>query len=162
MAGLCSIDALMTQLKAQAPGQHVWLDPEAGLVVGAFPTMSARFDFASEQFATLEAAPAEKPRISLLGHAPRVVAIWEIETPEAIYVCGSATQALIHGLDLIETAKPGTLERLSAQKRRSKRPVARRRADLYDRPHPDSHSDCLASGYYVCLLYTSPSPRDRG
>jgi hypothetical protein len=119
----------------------------------------ARFDFASETAIPLSSiesgdqpvgqAPAPKRQISLLHEAKRVVQICEIETRDAVYRLGSATQMLIHGLNLIEEARPGTLEKLSHRKKQSKRPVAKTRAALYDGEHPEAHSAQLKSGWYV-------------
>ncbi|WP_395445491.1 hypothetical protein [Caulobacter sp. UC70_42] len=138
-------------------GPQVWLDPKHGLVAGVFPSPTARFDFASEKAVTLSGEPGEsvagsaglKRIVSLLHEAKRVGQICEIETSNAIYRLGSATQMLVYGLDLIEAARPGTMEKLSARKKQSKRPVAKTRAALYDVEHPDSHSTQLKCGWYV-------------
>jgi hypothetical protein len=90
-----------------------------------------------------------KRQVSLLHEAKRVVQICEIETQDAVYRLGSATQMLIEGLNLIEEARPGTLEKLSQRKKQSKRPVAKTRAALYDVEHPDTHSAQLKNGWFV-------------
>lgn len=130
--------------------EHAWLDDAEGLVVGVFPTPEMRFDFAIEALVPVRPGSVpEKRIISLLGQAKRVVRKYEIETGEAIYTVGSATQMLIEGLNIIEEKFPGTLEKLSDDKKRTKRPVARNREDLYDVPHPHNHSAELKSGYFV-------------
>lgn len=138
-------------------GPQVWLDPDHGLVAGVFPSPMARFDFASEKAIPLiSIEPSEqfsgqapKRQISLIHEAKRVVQICEIETRDAVYRLGSATQMLIEGLNLIEEVRPGTLEKLSQRKKQSKRPVAKTRAALYDVEHPETHSAQLKSGWYV-------------
>ncbi|MGV9008454.1 hypothetical protein [Brevundimonas sp.] len=138
-------------------GPQIWLDPVHGLVGGVFPSPMVKFDFASERAVPVSEEPLDagpqtgtpKRQISLLHQAKRVGQICEIETADAIYRLGSATQMLIHGLDLIEAARPGTMEKLSARKKQSKRPVAKTRAALYDIKHPDSHSAELKCGWYV-------------
>ncbi len=161
MAVIARAEALASVLDASAGtfGPQVWLDPHHGLVAGVFPSPLARFDFATETAVRLSAdelsIPAAirtsvpKRQVSLLHEAKRIVQLCEIETQDAIYRLGSTTQMLIQGLNLVEDARPGTLEALSTRKKQSKRPVARTRAALYDVEHPDSHSTQLKSGWYV-------------
>lgn len=161
MAVIARAEALASvlELGRGAFGPQVWLDPDHGLVAGVFPSAMARFDFASETAIPLSSAEtveqdarqasAPKRKVSLLHEAKRVVQICEIETRDAVYRLGSATQMLIEGLNLIEEARPGTLEKLSQRKKQSKRPVAKTRAALYDVEHPDTHSTELKSGWYV-------------
>ena len=161
MAVIARAKALASVLESggHAFGPQIWLDPDHGLVAGIFPSPMARFDFASETAVPLLSseladqpvgqALAPKRRVSLLHEAKRVVQICEIETQDTVYRLGSATQMLIHGLNLIEEARPGTLEKLSQRKKQSKRPVAKTRAGLYDVEHPESHSAQLKSGWYV-------------
>ncbi len=126
-------------------------------MAGVFPSPMVKFDFASEKTValfgetryTMPSPAAPKRQVSLLHEAKRVGQICEIETADAIYRLGSATQMLIHGLDLIEEARPGTMEKLSTRKKQSKRPVAKTRAALYDIEHPESHSAQLKCGWYV-------------
>lgn len=161
MAVIARAEALASilELGREGFGPQIWLDPEHGLVAGIFPSAIARFDFASETAIPLsssesaaspvEQAAAPKRYVSLLHEAKRVVQICEIETQDTVYRLGSATQMLIHGLDLIEEARPGTLEKLSDRKKQSKRPVAKTRAALYDVEHPETHSAQLKCGWYV-------------
>jgi hypothetical protein len=132
-------------------GAHVWLDLELGLVTGDYPNPSAKFDFGEEKLIPIvpEKMPAAKKRISHLAKARRVVKCYELETDTEIHVVGSATQLLIEGLNLLERIAPGTLEAFSLKKGRTKRAVAKTREELYDVPHPLSHSEKLASGFYV-------------
>jgi hypothetical protein len=161
MAVIARAEALASVMGsgAHAFGPQVWLDPNHGLVAGVFPSPVAKFDFASEMAILLpfgesaaqlaDQAPAPKRQVSLLHEAKRVTQVYEIETPDAVYRLGSATQMLTHGLDLIEEVRPGTLEKLSQHKKQSKRPVARTRDALYDVKHPESHSVLLKNGWYV-------------
>lgn len=132
-------------------GAHVWLDRELGLVTGDYPNPSAKFDFGEEKLILIVSGkmPEAKKRISHLAKAPRVVKCYELETDTEIHVVGSATQLLIEGLNLLERIAPGTLEAFSLKKGRTKRAVAKTREELYDVPHPLSHSKKLASGFYV-------------
>lgn len=151
---------------------HVWVSAEGVLVVGEFPIVRATFDFGAECFRNAEEttvngivvktqqvaqsdnpssvlATAEKKLISLIHEAPRWTETIEIQTPNAIYKVGSATRALISGLEIIEDLAPGTLEQFSKEKGRSKRPVSRNRADLYDLPTQVRYSHQLKNGYWV-------------
>lgn len=132
-------------------GAHVWLDRELGLVTGHYPTPRAKFDFGEEKLVPIvsDKIPAPKKRISHLSKARRVGKCYELETDTEIHVVGSATQLLIEGLTVLERIAPGTLEAFSLRKGRTKRAVAKTREELYDVPHPLSHSEKLASGFYV-------------
>jgi len=164
MAVVSSISALLTALRDPGEGTCVWLDPTYGLVVGAYPTPAQRFDFEAERLVSIgpeakrsrgggsgprAAAPSEKRRIDLSHRARRRSQPYELELDDAIYRFGSAVQLLTEGLDLLEARRPGVLEALSRVKKRTKRPVARRREDLYDSAHPPEHSARLSSGYFV-------------
>lgn len=151
MATVAQVKSLVeTFASTPLRAQHVWLDDHHGLVVGDFPTPEMRFDFASESLASLAPAPPkEKSVISFLAQAKRVGQKYDLETEDVIYRFGSATQLLIEGLNIIEEGFPGTLEKFALRKGRSKRAVARTRGELYDYPHPDSHSAELKSGYFV-------------
>jgi len=145
------IDALTTHVSENA-GLHAWLDAENGLVFGSFPTPTSRYDFAFERIVSLGTSDERqlaKEVVSLTGRAKRFRAPYEIETATKIYKVASATQALVEGLKIIEAERPGTLEKLSAFKKRSKRAVARSFSDLYDTPHPKSHAAQLPNGFWV-------------
>lgn len=159
MAVLADTERLTASLSAMLSqaAPHVWLDPKSGLVVGVFPRAQFKFDFAEERFVHLEEEtnvatlpPAEEKKvISLLQKAARVRNVYRIETPREIYEVGSATQMLVEGLNIVERMRPGTLSKLAQEKGRTKRPVAFKREDLYDYPHPPEHSALLESGFYA-------------
>jgi hypothetical protein len=153
---------------------HVWIEGDGSLAFGAFPRANFVFDFARERVALAQAGSnaeadgglvespsisghqpakmvdaAAKIRVSLVHKAPRVTGTYEIETKEHIYVLGSATQALLHGLEIVEKLAPGTLNKLSQYKKRSKRPVARARDELYEMPSQAKYSEKLDNGYWV-------------
>ncbi|MEQ8603289.1 MAG: hypothetical protein RIB45_08210 [Marivibrio sp.] len=88
-------------------------------------------------------------RVDLSYKARRASQPYELELDDAVYRFGSAAQLLTDRLEILESRWPGVLERLAQGKKRTKRPVARRREDLYDRPHPIEHSAERASGYFV-------------
>lgn len=161
MATVAQVKSLVeTFTSTQLHAQHVWLDEKHGLVVGDFPKPEMRFDFGSESLVSVAPAPPKEKRvISFLAQAKRVGQRYELETDDAIYKFGSATQLLIEGLNIIEEKVPGTLEKFSLRKGRSKRAVARTRAELYDYPHPDSHSAVLKSGYFVATNNKDPEAR---
>lgn len=153
MASLATTSSLAKALEkmlATGAPTHVWLDPKLGLVVGSFPAPHSWFDFAKETFdAVLPPTSTSKEAVNLLGRAKRVSQIYEIETKDTIYKVGSATQALIEGLNLIERHVPGTIAKLSLQKKRTKRPVAQNRSELYDNPGSEKYSSTLQNGYFV-------------
>jgi len=61
----------------------------------------------------------------------------------------SAKQLLADGLKAIEAACPGTLEKLSHIKPRTRRIVARNPKDLFDEAHlVDEYSEQLAEGWW--------------
>ncbi|WP_333605216.1 hypothetical protein [Novosphingobium sp.] len=161
MAAVAQLKSLVENFSSVPLGaQHVWLDDRHGLVVGDYPTPQMRFDFASEALVSVAPAPpTEKRVISFLAQARRVGQKYELETEEAIYKFGSATQLLIEGLNIIEENFPGTLEKFSMRKGRSKRAVARTRAEICDYPHPDSHSAELKSGYFAATNNKDPEAR---
>jgi hypothetical protein len=171
MATIARAETLAATLSDNAGGfgPQVWLDDIHGLVAGVFPFAKAKFDFGKEAAVSLvdteqqtdrgPTGAAQKPRVVLLQHAKRVGQMYEIETRDAIFVVGSATQMLIQGLNLIEGEHPGTLERLALRKKQSKRPVAKDRADLYDVPHPEAHSAQLKNGWFVATNNKAPESR---
>lgn len=153
---------------------HIWIDHQSTLVLGVYPKPTYVFDFGAERFLLNEEAAAlsqvndvtsiapltlkaemfeptaaPKARVSLLHKAPRVTGKFEIETKDSIFVLGSATEVLKFGLAELERLVPGTLGKLSQQKKRSKRPVAIKREDLYDMPSQAKHAVQLENGYWV-------------
>jgi len=157
---LTTCTQLANELKAveKGGGAHVWIDSASRMIVGDFPQAIMFFDFTREAFmplpnesgpAAMEKKQAGKKRVSLLNLAPRVTQIFEIETDVAIHEVGSATEALVRGLDIIEDKRPGTHLELAKEKKRTKRMVAQEREQLYDHPHPPEHSRKLKSGFWV-------------
>jgi hypothetical protein len=64
--------------------------------------------------------------------------------------CRSVKELLIDGLRSIEAEYPGTLDKLSRLKKRTKRIVARERNDLFDQKHLIAdHSEQLMRGWWV-------------
>ena len=153
MVGIAHTTSLMQSFThdPSLAGTHVWLDPTLGLVTGTFPKALAKFDFTEERLVALTdtSASHEKKRISHLPQARRVVKRYELETDKEIHLFGSATQLLVEGLNLLEELTPGTLEKFSRLKGRSKRAVAKSRDELYDLPRPEKYSQQLKSGFYV-------------
>ena len=174
MAQISTRETLSRCLESKPAGRwpHVWVTTDGVLVVGEFPNVRATFDFGAECFRDTDQASdvgssgpvpnppagqslalvvvnAEKKQISLIHEAPRWTETIEIETPDAVYKVGSATRALITGLELVEGLVPGTLERLSKQKGRSKRPVSLNRQDLYDLPSQAQYAHKMKNGYWV-------------
>ncbi|MGR3342267.1 MAG: hypothetical protein ACU0DI_03430 [Paracoccaceae bacterium] len=137
---------------------HVWIDSDVGLLFGTFPDARFSYDFGIDELVKIEEKVSSEPlepeqntkaEISLIYQAKRITDIYEIETRESIYRVGSAIQALVVGLELIEELVPGTLEKLSKQKGRSKRPVSKERDQLYDMKSQMDKSERLKNGYWV-------------
>ena len=155
MAALSSLTQFVDVFGKLDPSQHphVWLAEGGKLVVGSFPIANLAYDFATECLEIVDSrypTPKTKKRESLIHLARRVGSDrYEIETPEAVYELGSATQALCWGLEHIEREVPGTLDKLSGQKGRSKRPVAKRLEDLYDMPSQRKHAEQISTGHFV-------------
>ncbi len=64
--------------------------------------------------------------------------------------CSSVKEILLRGLQAIETERPGTLEKLSQIKKRTKRIVARDRNSLFESPHlVQDHSSQIPSRWWV-------------
>ena len=64
--------------------------------------------------------------------------------------CKSIKTLLLTALDMIEKARPGTLEKLSRAKKRTKRIVAREKRDLFDTQHlSEQFSEKIAGGWWV-------------
>jgi len=138
----------LTEHTAKTASEHAWIDPDHGLVAGIFPVAHVKYDFVAERLVPLGGPRPPKKKIDLTGAAKRVGEIYEIETADAIYRVGSATQMLIEGLNIIEDIFPGTIAGMPGKKR-TKQVVAKTRSELYDIPHPDSHSALLKNGYFV-------------
>ena len=159
MAILASTSNLAAALSdGHVENPHCWITEESGLVLGLFPNAALKFDFATERFLEIGGknltiptivVPATKTRKDLLHLAKRVGQRYEIETPTTIFVVGSATQALKVGLEQLEAVREGTLDKLATEKKRTKRPVARDRTDLYDVDHAKGHSEALSTGHYI-------------
>ena len=158
MVALASVGKLVESLAElkDEKASHVWLDDVHGLVVGRYPDPTLCFDFAAERMipVILEASTTHLPKTakpveSLLYKAGRIRSVSRIETPEAIYEVGSATQMLVEGLNIVERMRPGTIEKFALEKGITKRPVATSHRELYDVPHPSEHSTKLDNGYYV-------------
>lgn len=176
MAMVAKSELFLRQFNGLPPEKtlHMWSDETVGGVVfGVFPRPYFVFDFGQERFVAadretssekmketesapklsvdedIRSAAAQKPRVPMRHKAPRVTGTYEVETAEQIFVLGSATQTLLHGLEIIERMAPGTLEKLSLMKKRSKRPVALKREDLYEMTSQMKYSEKLENGYWV-------------
>jgi hypothetical protein len=153
MAAVSSLQNLRRAIDELDPDSHqlVWLTEGHELAVGAYPNASRIYDFAAEQWKSLNSKLVEaKRRVSLLHFAKRIGNDrYEIETEDAVYELGSATQTLCWGLEHLERKAPGTLDALSKQKGYSKRPVARNLEDLYDLPSQRKFAEQIATGHFV-------------
>jgi len=142
------MDELQTPLAASYP--HVWCDGET-LVVGIWPNAKAKFDFASERLKFVDnTEPNAKKHISFTYLAKRLTgSIFEIETSDTIYEFASAVQALLRGLEILETIAPGTLDKMCELKGRSKRPVGHTRESLYDLASQRHFAEQINTGHFV-------------
>lgn len=66
-----------------------------------------------------------------------------------LHYAKSQRELLRDGLQAIERARPGTLEKLSMEKARTKRPVSRRREGLYEDVKLAKHADQIEGGWWV-------------
>ncbi len=166
MAALSSVSSFQREVAridvSSCP--HVWIAGDA-LAFGKFPDAAALFDFTSEtlrwesQERRDPTATVEKKRISKLSTAKRITERHEIETTDKIYEVGSATHALTTGLEIIENLVPGTLDKLSLEKKQSKRPVSRKLEDLYDVPKQRRYSEQISTGHFVATNNKGPEAR---
>jgi len=122
------------------------------IVVGVDPTKpDLEIDLASEEvrprggYKFVEAnasTPAPK--------ATRVMGFEWFQLDGKRIECQSKKQLLLSALQALEKRVPGTLEKLSNQKNRTKRIVARNRNDLFSKKHlVEDHSDQIVDGWWV-------------
>ena len=163
MAAVTTSVILSSALQSNNQNQ-VWLDQDLGLVVGTFPSPTAKYDFASEQFVSVasggdHSSKQVEPRpeslrrdnefVDMVGQAERYRGTYDLSIAGTTYRVGSLRQAMVVGMEKIEAARPGTMEKLSGYSKRTKFFVSRNRSKLYGTPHPDSHSEWLECGYFV-------------
>ena len=136
---------------------QAWIGDDRRLKFGVFPNSMASFDFAGESLrqeenspkgATLENQTKRRVR-DVSNKAARKTEKITLEFSDLDLVCGSAKQALLEGMDEIERRQPGTLDKVSRVKGRSKRPVHREREELYDLPTQQRYSERIKSGHWV-------------
>ena len=163
MAIVSKIESLFDAIKVLEPAKfpHVWLKAEATLQFGTYPKSTATYSFTTEELelhAEVDTKPVttemhddcpEGEIVDLRHLAPRRTESIDLVFSDLVMRCGSATQALLRGLEEIERRSPGTLDRLSEKKARSKRPVHRQRQALFDMPSQAKHSEQIESGHWV-------------
>jgi hypothetical protein len=141
-------DAL-TRVVSHDPDALAWIEGGGRLVVGRYPSARAAFDFAAEAFAGDPLAGDSRPIVSAPPIAGRRTGVFELKTPLARYQFVSGKELLVRGLEAIEREKPGTLEKLAKHRGRTKRMVARRKEELYEKPHLAHLSEEVAPGWYA-------------
>lgn len=146
---------LIELLRAADPkgNMHVRVASGSRIVIGVDPmNPSYTIDLSKETLAQIDEGPA-------MGAVSPPTSIWRpkatrksgdhwIELKGKRLNCGSLRELLGHGLRSLEAESPGTLDRLSQIKPRSKRIVARDRKMLFDAEHPVEHSDELVDGWW--------------
>lgn len=80
----------------------------------------------------------------------RITGLYSIEVEGKKATCHSQKELLSSGLRMIEELRPGTLEKLSSAKKRTKRIVSRNRYELFDNAHLcDKYSEQLMDGWWI-------------
>lgn len=137
MASYLTTSKLMGILQAIDPkGEklvHAMVDGRLG--VGTDPLRpSYAIDFGSERAIALGLEDRPVLEVQLDPQAQRQGA-YELEVRGKVIRASSLKEILRHGLLAFETIAPGTLEKLSLIKPRSKRIVARERAELFEKAY---------------------------
>lgn len=164
MARIISLDALIPLLEGErtrTPGASLWLASATQLVVGNYPVPSAELDFGDEKFQphrlvtdTPELVAPEPPPASEEGG--RRTGSYSISVLGKTVRCNNLRNLLKASLNVIEDARPGTLEKLQLHKPRSKRVVSQNRTDLYDVPRPPTFSAELRTGWFFSTNNSAP------
>lgn len=140
-------DAL-SRVVAHDKDMLAWVEGGGRLVVGRYPDVSAAFDFATDSFSG--GSPSAPPPVMVAApFAGRKTGTFELKTPTARYLFVSGKELLVRGLAAIERERPGTLDKLAKHKGRTKRIVAPRREDLYDKSHLAHLAEEVVPGWYV-------------
>ena len=180
MAEVISVDRLiqlLTEARARG-GKFAWIDRER-LRIGASlgdTEMSVSLGSESlinedaeastrspdartaERLAGSVAAPSEDrrapdalpPQWKLPAFAGRATGSYRLALEGEIYAARSQKELLLIGLCAIERARPGTLAKLSADKTRTKRAVAKERSALNDNPEiAERFSQEIEGGWWV-------------
>ena len=156
MAVMLSIAKLRQLLDAipDSVGMSVFMDNAAGLKVGrTLDSPDFRIDFATEAVLPLEVREVSvvSPQSLYPPSTPhRRTGEYAVEFGGARYVADSGKALLVVGLQALENAHPGTLEKLSHAKNRSRRIVSRDRGALFDKKHlVEKNSIQIADGWWV-------------
>jgi hypothetical protein len=108
------------------------------------PDFAVQMDLPKAPAQTFSAAGSPQYRTA------RATGSYWFELHKKVTECRSLRELLINALRSIEEQHPGTLDRLSRIKPRTRRIVARDRAELFDKPHlVDGYSDTLVEGWWV-------------
>jgi hypothetical protein len=82
--------------------------------------------------------------------AARITGSYWVEINGSKTECRSLKELLVASLRLLEQKRPGTLEKLSFLKKRTKRIVSLRRESLFDKKHlSQNYSENLMDGWWV-------------
>lgn len=162
MASLEFISAskLVDLLKSSDPQRNMYVRVISTnrLALGTDPLQpSSVIDLSREVISEFAASEAQQPQSSppseqrKLGdtRVARRGGDYSFEIKGRRTECGSLKQLLAEGLKAIEKARPGTLDKLSLIRGRSRRIVARDANALYDKPHLVSdYAERLMNGWY--------------
>lgn len=135
-------------LKASSRGDLYASVSEGRLCVGSDPmNPSSYVDLSSEEVVSLRDEPRGEPEPS--EPRTRNTGVYLLEVKGKTTEHTRQRDVLAEGLKAIETLKPGTLEKLSGVKSRTRRIVARDPKELFDKAHlADKHVSKLMDGWY--------------
>ena len=156
MASYMPLPKLIEELTraAQTSGPSLYARAVAnGIALGRDPGAPTHLiDFSSERIVPLDrevAEPAENIAVGDGASAYRRRAAYWFDLRGTREGCVSQKHLLAESLKAIEAACPGTLEKLSHIKPRSRCIVARDRKELFDEPHlVEKYSEQLIAGWW--------------
>jgi hypothetical protein len=120
--------------EAEQGKAFVQVNAEGNVVLGPDPYQpTAMIDFRDEVVRPLQQAKAAvRAAPTPVARHPRQSGKYLVDVKGTTTVCHSLHEALAVGLRALEAQRPGSLERLSQVKPRTKRIVAREPSDLFD------------------------------
>lgn len=161
MATVISASKLIQLLRSAGPAESTFvriLDDQK-LAVGSNPLQPTHeICFTSEKVLKHSAntlrvdseAPSAFAKNYNVGAGGRRMGSYYFELHDQKVLCTSVKDTLKKSLVALENRYPGTLERLSRNKGRTRRIVARERKQLFDKPHlVEAYSEQLMNGWWV-------------
>ncbi len=173
MATVMEVDQLNALLTKAAAGgcSLAWIEDGTLLTGSSFGRAVYAIDFAHEKLARINTAQdgreasgaagdenprpvsevrnAPAPRLDVPGVEGRRTGNFSLLLEGKLVPAQSQRALLLVALQEIERARPGTLEKVSAEKGRTKRPVARRRELLYEDPKLSRYAEQIEGNWWV-------------